>query len=286
MKKVSCHKTKDTRLFSSALYSKYDLPAANGEIYNGEALTFLQSLESCTASIVFLDPPFNIGKDYGQGKNNDRRPHSEYIDWLVALIVESERILKPGGAFYLYHLPTIATQLTGQLNEILQFRHWIAVSMKNTFVRGKHLYPAHYALLYYSKGNPTHFYRPKLAPQKCKTCGSFIKDYGGYKSIIEEKGINLSDIWDDLSPVRHSNRKKRNANELPMILLQRIVSISGSPGERYVDPFVGSGNGVLAALEANMSFSACDIEEEFCQLVSMRLEEIIGDVKGDSHARG
>lgn len=256
-------------------YSRYDLPKARGVILLGEALAFLKSMEDYKASIVFLDPPFNLGKDYGNGKREDRKPHAQYISWLFDLIKESERVLKPGGALFVYHLPRVATQLTGLLNELLEFRHWIAVSMKNTFVRGKWLYPAHYALLYYTKGTPANFVRPKLAPGKCKQCNSFIKDYGGYKHIIEKKGINLSDIWDDISPVRHNNRKSREANELPMTLLERIIAISGCERDLYIDPFAGGGNGVLSALNAGMSFAACDIAEENCRIISRRIGESI-----------
>jgi site-specific DNA-methyltransferase (adenine-specific) len=242
------HKVPDSEL---TLYSRYVDPNANGEIFQGDALAFLSNLQDDVASIVFLDPPFNLGKDYGNGKGHDRRPHTQYISWLLAIIRESERVLMPGGALYVYHLPSLATQLTGLLNEIFQFRHWIAISMKNTFVRGNWLYPAHYALLYYTKGSPAHFYRPKLTPQKCRHCNSYIKDYGGYRHIIEKKGINLSDIWE-----------------------------SGVPEDLYVDPFAGGGNGVLAALKVGMRFSTCDIEEEYCRLVSERIEEAIRENGG------
>jgi len=256
------------------LYSQFDGPYATGEIFLGEALLFLGKMKAETASIVFLDPPFNLGKDYGNGKKQDLRPQDKYQAWLYSLIRESERVLKPGGALYVYHLPSVATQLTSLLNELLDFRHWIAVSMKSTFARGRRLYPAHYALLYYSKGTPAHFSRPKLEPQKCRQCGSYIKDYGGYKHIIEKKGINLCDIWDDISPVRHNNHKSRVPNELPMKLMERVIAVSGSPEQLYVDPFAGGGNGVLAALKAGMHFMACDIEENFCHLVSDRIEEV------------
>ena len=36
--------------------------------------------------------------------------------------------------------------------------------MKNGFARGKKLYPAHYALLYFTKGMPASFQRPKILP--------------------------------------------------------------------------------------------------------------------------
>ena len=237
------------------------------------AIDQLQSLPREIADIIFLDPPFNLGKDYGEGPRADRVPDNKYVDWLEQVILESARVLSPGGALYLYHLPQIASQVTALLNNTLTFRHWIAVSMKNTFARGSRLYPAHYALLYYTKDEPKSFNRPKLTPQRCRHCNGYIKDYGGYRSIIEEKGVNLSDVWDDLSPVRHSSNKNRVANELPITLLERVIEISGFQGALYVDPFAGSGTGALAAVNAGLDYIASDISEEFCSLIRSRLDK-------------
>src|SRR5260370_11709337 len=148
--------------------------------------------------------------------------------------------------------------------------------MKNGFVRGKRLYPAHYALIMLTKGIPTVLNRPKTLPAECRHCGKYIKDYGGYRSIIEEKGINLSDFWDDVSPVRHAQRKNRVANELPQIIFDRVMQISSEPGSLYVDPFAGSGGGVVAAVKAGMPFAACDIVASNCRLIVKRLNELKG----------
>ena len=70
------------------------------------------------------------------------------------VIDRSAEVLKDGGALYLYHIPKWAIRLAPFLEHALDFRHWIAISMKNGFVRGNHLYPAHYALLYYTGSSP------------------------------------------------------------------------------------------------------------------------------------
>ena len=59
-------------------------------------------------------------------------------------------------------LPEIAVRFAAVLHERLVFRHWIAISMKGTYPRGKKLYPAHYALLYYTRGVPKTFNRVRL----------------------------------------------------------------------------------------------------------------------------
>jgi site-specific DNA-methyltransferase (adenine-specific) len=247
-----------------------------GTIHKGDALAFLRSLKSESAGIVFLDPPFNLGKEYSdRNKELDRRPEKRYEEWLLSILDESVRVLMPGGALYLYHMPIWAMKFGAYLATNLTFRHWIAISMKSGFVRRSRLYPAHYALLYFTKGSPLRFHRPKIPAATCRHCGKKIKDYGGYREIIDRNnGVNLSDFWEDLSPVRHAKYKHRKANELPPKILERIVAISGKRGTLYVDPFAGTGSGVLAAAKAGMEFSACDLVNANCALICRLLENM------------
>lgn len=253
------------------LFRTYDFGNVRGCLYQDDAIRFLKYQPSNSAALVFLDPPFNLKKTYSHNRHIDNRPEDEYQCWLNEILSESSRILKPGGALYLYHMPSAAVKLVQTLNELLTFRHWIAVSMKNGFVRGNRLYPAHYALLYYTKGAPSYFSRPKLLPKTCPQCGALQKDYGGYKKIIMEKGLNLSDIWDDFSPVRHRSTKTRDANELPLNLLKRVIEISGKPGDLFIDPFSGSGVGLLAAKSAGMNFIGCEIMANYCKQITCKL---------------
>jgi len=240
-----------------------------------DALALLGNLRNECATIVFLDPPFNLGKKYGSRSGKaDRSIEPEYEQFMQSVLKESVRVLSPGGALYLYHLPQWAMRLGAFLHGEMTFRHWIAVSMKNGFARGKYLYPAHYALLYFTKGTPKTFVRPKVPAATCRSCGQFIKDYGGYKRYIES-GINLSDIWEDLSPVRHAKYKKRSENELPLELTNRVVQISGGEGSLFVDPFVGSGTSIISAYDANMMFVAGDREITCCDIAEERLKEHI-----------
>jgi site-specific DNA-methyltransferase (adenine-specific) len=257
------------------IYKRYSSKRATGQIWASDALEFMRSLNSQSARIIFLDPPFNLGKVYGaRGRAGDLLPETEYQRWMLKILDECIRALEDGGTLYLYHLPIWGMRFGAYLENKLDFRQWIAISMKNGFVRGERLYPAHYSLLMFAKGLPTVFNRPKTLPAECRHCGKYIKDYGGYKSIIEEKGINLSDIWDDISPVRHAQRKTRAANELPQIIFERVMQMSAQPGALYVDPFAGSGGGVLASTQAGMRFTVCDVVPSNCQLIAKRLDDL------------
>jgi len=254
-------------------YRRVDLEACTGAVYCADAIELLENLDPGCADIVFLDPPFNLGKIYSETHDLDNKPPEEYLSWLTRIIDLSARALKPGGALYMYHLPVWALRIGAYTDQSLIFRHWIAISMKNGFARGQRLYPAHYALLYFTKGDPQHFSRPKINPLRCRSCGEFVRDYGGYRNIIEEKGVNLSDIWDDLSPVRHGSRKYRQANELPIELFNRVMTMSGTPGMTYLDPFAGSGAGAVVAANSGLDFIVGDVLAENTAIILDRLAD-------------
>ncbi len=246
----------------------------SGEVVCADALSALSKLRTDTVDLAFLDPPFNLGKDYGQnGKAGDRLAEPRYKQYVGDVLRESARVLKPGGALYFYHIPKWALRFAASLEEVLSFQHWIAISMKNGFVRGRGLYPAHYALLYFSKGVPTVARRPKVEPATCPHCDEYIRDYGGYEKYVEN-GVNLSDVWDDLSPVRHAKYKNRSANELPMKLMSRVMAVSGVRGGVLLDPFAGTGTSIMAARSSKMKFIAIDREMQNCVLISERLDRL------------
>jgi site-specific DNA-methyltransferase (adenine-specific) len=245
--------------------------SGRGFLASADALDFARTLRDNIADIVFLDSPFNLGKDYGIAADVDDDESDVYEWYLRVLIAQLIRVLKPGGALFLYHLPYWASRLTPYLQAELEFRHWIAIAMKNGFARGSRLYPAHYALLYYTKGPPASFTRPRISPQICRHCSGIVKDYGGYKGIIDEKGVNLSDFWDDISPVRHESRKLRTANQLPELITNRVVSIAGGDGGLLVDPFMGTGTALVSAKRAGMSYVGNDIAEPCVEIARERL---------------
>jgi site-specific DNA-methyltransferase (adenine-specific) len=80
----------------------------NGNIVCGDAIEFLKSLPHNSARVVFLDPPFNLGKQYDGKKTLDRMPGDQYRGWLENVASESIRVLEPGGSLFLYHVPVWA----------------------------------------------------------------------------------------------------------------------------------------------------------------------------------
>jgi site-specific DNA-methyltransferase (adenine-specific) len=53
-----------------------------------------------SVDLIFADPPFNLGKDYGNGVSDSLKDHA-YLKWCERWIAEGVRVLKPGGVFFL-----------------------------------------------------------------------------------------------------------------------------------------------------------------------------------------
>jgi len=66
----------------------------------GDSIKILPTLESESAQIIIADPPYNIGKDFGN--DSDKQPMDEYLLWCELWIKECLRILKPNGTMFIY----------------------------------------------------------------------------------------------------------------------------------------------------------------------------------------
>jgi len=246
----------------------------HGILYQGDCLKLLSVLPNEFVDVVFADPPFNLGKEYGEGVS-DWMEIEKYLAWSKQWLDESVRVLKPGGSLFVFNLPRWCIEYGAYLNQKeMWFRHWIACRMPKAFPRGKKMSPAHYGLIYYTKGEPAVFNKVYTPIQVCRHCGGEVRDYGGHRKSLNEKGINLMDVWDmpedvwedadeatlnevswtlaeemwtDIPPVRHRRHKKRVPNELAPIMLERIIAMASNPGQIVVDPFGGSGTTFYAA---------------------------------------
>lgn len=209
-----------------------------GALFSGDCIAVLPNLQDECIDTVFADPPFNLDKEYG-ARSNDILAEDAYLDWCHAWLDECIRVLKPGGALFVYNLPKWNIPLGNHLMKNgLQFKHWIAVVISACLPILVRLHPSHYSLLYFTKDIGKTFRRVRTPVPTYRHCGGEIKDYGGHRKALNPKGIYLKDVWTVIPPVRHSKFKSgnRKANALSTKMLDRVVEISTVPGEVILDP--------------------------------------------------
>ena len=69
----------------------------NGEMWVGDAIAWLQSLENETADLVFADPPYNIKKAVWDTFESQQAN----VEWSIQWIKEVRHVLKPEEMLYI-----------------------------------------------------------------------------------------------------------------------------------------------------------------------------------------
>ncbi len=254
-----------------------------GRLYQGDCVALTKGLPPRSVDCIFADPPFNLGKDYGD-RVDDERP--DYLDWCIRWMDELLRVLAPGGALFLYNLPKWNIHLASYLDRYLELKHWVAVDIKFSLPIPKRLYPSHYALLYFVKGPSPRVFAPHRLPlQTCRHCGGELKDYGGYKDKMNPRGVNLTDVWTDIPPVRHRRYKNRGANELALKMLDRVLTLATEPGDLVLDPFAGGGTTLAAAELLGRRWIGMELGS--CEPIVSRLRDLDAERRqlDDLHAK-
>lgn len=231
-----------------------------GALYQADCLEFLRTVESDSVDLVFADPPFNLDKLYPSNMD-DNIKEEEYLKWTEAWLDECARVLRHGGALFVWNLPLWNSNISAFLHGRLNFKHWIAVDIKYSLPIQGRLYPSHYSLLYYIKGERANkLVADRLPTPTCPKCFDNLKDYGGYKHKMNSLGVSLTDVWVDVPPVRHAKYKKRTgANELSVKLLDRVIEMSTSKGDLVLDPFGGSGTTFVVSELKERRWIGCEI---------------------------
>ena len=138
----------------------------------------LKGLPDECADVVLLDPPYNIGKDFGNSKT--KMPMDEYVAWADEWLQESIRILKPSGTMYVYGFPEILAHLSVRLELP---KRWLAWHYTNkTTPTSKFWQRSHESIIVAWKDKPSRvFNRDDVREPYTET---YVKGYGGSKKRI------------------------------------------------------------------------------------------------------
>jgi site-specific DNA-methyltransferase (adenine-specific) len=251
------------------------------QIIHGDCIESMQQIPSDSVDVTFADPPFNLKKKYGSYK--DEKGTDDYLNWCKQWILEMVRITKPSGSVFLHNIPKWLTYYTGFLNEVADFRHWIAWDAP-TAPMGKTLQPSHYGILFYAKNQRENkFYKIRYPHKRCRKCGYLLKDYGGKKKILHPFGPLVPDVWSDIHRIRHNKHRDPHPCQLPVHLLERLLLMSTDEGDVILDPFMGTGTTAVAAARLGRHVIGIDIDPQYVEITQRKLAQEspnskIGDV--------
>jgi site-specific DNA-methyltransferase (adenine-specific) len=90
-----------------------------------------------------------------------------------------------------------------------------------------------------------------------------------------KRGVPLGDVWD--IPFLNPKAKERTGypTQKPLLLLERIITLTTNEGDCVLDPFCGSGTTLVAAKFLRRAAIGIDVSEDAVALTNRRLKEPI-----------
>lgn len=239
-------------------------------VHHGDALAWLQTLQTASADAVITDPPYNSGgitpsdrrrrsarDKYTTGRTGDLRNELEtfdgdqrdqrgYLTWLTLVLTEARRVTTPGGSLLVAtdwrQLPTTS--------DAVQAAGWIWTGIVTW-------------------AKPRHRSRP------CR--GGFWRQTEFYiwataGRLRADHDVYLSGVINAAAP---ATDQRLHPTEKPAALMRELVQIA-PPGGLILDPFAGAGGSGAAALQSGRRFAGCELSAHYQQISQDRLSGLSG----------
>jgi site-specific DNA-methyltransferase (adenine-specific) len=232
------------------------------EIVKDDALHHLKKIESQSMDMIIADPPYNLGKDYGN--NHDQKTFDEYIDFSRKWIKEARRVLKNTGTIYIF----MGVRFISYLYSILEkeynfiFNSWITWHYTQGLGKTKGFSPRHDDILMFTKTKSYKFFLDEVrVPQKY------------YRSINNMRGANPGDVW-TFSHVHYCNADRQaHPTQKPEALIERMLLASSEENDYILDPFSGSGTTLRVCQQLNRNCIGIELNPEYITVTKNRLEQ-------------
>ncbi|MEG3978024.1 DNA methyltransferase, partial [Microcoleus sp. herbarium8] len=93
----------------------------HGQLYQGNSIDWLKSLEPESVNLIFADPPYNIKKaDWDRFENQE-----QYIEWSLQWVSQASRILKSTGSLYICGFSEILADLKHPASKYFKSCRWL-----------------------------------------------------------------------------------------------------------------------------------------------------------------
>ena len=228
----------------------------------GNAAELLKTLETESIDLIVADPPYNLGKDYGN--NHDLKGFEEYILFTREWLSEAKRVLKPDGSIYVFMGVRFISYLYDIMDRDLKlfFNSWIVWHYTQGMGKTKGFSPRHDDILVFNKGKNFTFNLDDIrVPQKF------------YRERNNMRGANPGDVW-QFSHVHYSNPNRQNhPTQKPEGIIERIVLASSNKGDIVLDPFSGSGTTLRVCQQLGRKAIGFELNPEYVAMTEQRLSE-------------
>ncbi|WP_018659569.1 adenine-specific DNA-methyltransferase [Allofustis seminis] len=236
-------------------------------IFN-DCIATLKSIKDKSVNLIFADPPYNLGKDFGNDSDSWENKN-EYLNWCYSWIDECFRVLKDNGTFYLMNstqnIPYISIYIQNKyhiINDIV----WVYDS---SGVQSKKKYGSLYEpILMATKSDKTKYtfnHEDILVEAKTGAKRGLI-DYRKTPPQPYNTQKVPGNVWEFPRVRFKMDEYENHPSQKPEALLERIIKASSNLGDVVLDPFGGSFSTGAVAVRLGRKIISMDINKEYFKI--------------------
>jgi adenine-specific DNA-methyltransferase len=254
-------------------------PAARAVVFAGDCLDLLRDIPAASMQLVVTSPPYNIGKEYEHRLRLD-----EYVEQQKKVIVECVRCLAPHGSLCwqvgnfveqgaIVPLDTVLYSIFANLG--LRMRNRIIWHFAHGLHCSRRFSGRYETIMWFTKTEKYVFnLDPVRVPQKYPGKKHFKGPKAGRYSC-NPLGKNPGDVW--VIPNVKSNHVEKTEHpcQFPVELIERLVLSMTNADDWVLDPFLGTGTSVIAAIRHGRRGAGAEIHAPYVTLAQQRIQQQI-----------
>jgi len=245
-------------------------------IYEGDRLEMLKQIPDGSASLIVTSPPYNIGKSYESTVKLE-----DYLDAQKETIGECVRVLSDEGSLCwqvgnhiakdgeVFPLDALIFPICKSFG--LKMRNRIIWHFEHGLHCTRRFSGRHETIIWFTKSDKYVFnLDPVRVPQKYPG----KRDYKGKnkgKLSGNPLGKNPGDVW--ILPNVKNNHIEKTVHpcQFPVELIERLTLAMTNAGDLVVDPYMGVGSALCAAVKHGRRGAGSDITTEYVKIARDRI---------------
>ena len=234
----------------------------------GNSVEILKKMKDRSIDLIFADPPYNIGKDFGN--NKDCWESSEaYVAWCKSWIDECMRVLKDEGTMYFMTATQFMPYLDVYVSEQYNVLSRIVWTYDSSGMQSKKIFGSLYEpilMVNKSAKNPYVFNSEAILVEAKTGAKRKLIDYRKTPPRPYNTKKVPGNVW-EFPRVRYKMAEYENhPTQKPEALLERIILASSNEGDIVLDPFSGSFTTASVALRLKRKAIGIELNEEFYKM--------------------
>lgn len=242
-------------------------------------LKFMRSLPAESIKLIVTSPPYNIGKKYEKRTSLDR-----YLSEQAKTIAECVRLLHPTGSICwqvgnyisddgeVVPLDVMLYPLFKQHG--LHLRNRIIWHFEHGLHCSKRFSGRYETILWFTKSKDYTFnLDPVRVPAKYPNKKHFKGPNAG-KLSCNPLGKNPGDMWVIPNVKANHVEKTEHPCQFPVELIERLVLSLTNEGDAVLDPYMGVGTTIIAAVKHERLGYGCDVMKKYVDIAWERLRQL------------